>query len=546
MISVGVDIGAFSIKVAEVEATSKSYVIRRVQEFPLSLDLTKDKKIEIIDTLRTLFQNYDPERTSYVFGIAQQSVSGRLVRLPFRERFKVQKAVVSQLEDELPFSQEDAIFDAKIVRYAGKGADTLAMAVPKERILEMIGLANDCGVNPALISTEGMAINNLFERWMDAPIEGPSAEQEIPSDRPAELVVNIGHLSTELLVYSEGVLLGVRNIDWGAKNVADAIGQKYGLNYIQGLRELQTKGFIMLDKGAGTREQATFSETIESAVMNLVNEMKLKMLELKSEFHLQWTKAHMLGGGSQLKNLGAFLTQHFEIPFNRFKQFDHHPAVSFETNVHIELVAGAAVGLALEGLRRPRNPATNFLKGEFAQQSHYFEAMWDKWGHALQLAGVAFLVLLTYGWFREGLALRLMEQSEQVLKTQAQAIANMRGTPSPSKIRSFISNQEKLEKTRKAAEKVVFINSALDIVNLISAAMPPGANVPLEIKRVSIANDTAEVHGYTNNDQGRDAIMRALQTVAQGRVGVTENRVRVPQGKVGFAYKFNVKRFSGG
>jgi Tfp pilus assembly PilM family ATPase len=55
MISVGIDIGAYSIKVAEVEAPSKSYVIRRVQEFPLSLDLTKDKKIEIIDTLRTLF-----------------------------------------------------------------------------------------------------------------------------------------------------------------------------------------------------------------------------------------------------------------------------------------------------------------------------------------------------------------------------------------------------------------------------------------------------------------------------------------------------------
>ena len=36
MVSVGVDIGTYSIKVAEVEATSKSYVLRRVQEFPYS------------------------------------------------------------------------------------------------------------------------------------------------------------------------------------------------------------------------------------------------------------------------------------------------------------------------------------------------------------------------------------------------------------------------------------------------------------------------------------------------------------------------------
>ncbi|NJM10484.1 MAG: pilus assembly protein PilM, partial [Bdellovibrionaceae bacterium] len=122
MISVGIDIGAYSIKIAEVEATSKSYIVRRVSEFPLSLDLTKDKKIEIIDTLRTLFGQYDLDQTNFIFSVPLKSVSARLLNLPFRERFKVQRAIVSQLEDELPFNQEDAVFDAKIVRFAGKGA----------------------------------------------------------------------------------------------------------------------------------------------------------------------------------------------------------------------------------------------------------------------------------------------------------------------------------------------------------------------------------------------------------------------------------------
>ena len=33
------------------------------------------------------------------------------------------------------------------------------------------------------------------------------------------------------------------------------------------LRELQTKGFIMLDKAQGTREQAVFSDCIEKAFL---------------------------------------------------------------------------------------------------------------------------------------------------------------------------------------------------------------------------------------------------------------------------------------
>jgi general secretion pathway protein L len=547
MIIVGVDIGAYSIKVAEIESTSKSYVIRRLGEFPLSLDLTKDKKIEIIDTLRTLFQQYDADNTQFVFGVPQKYVSARLLKLPFRERFKVQKAIISQLEDELPFSQDDAIFDAKIIRYAGKGADIFAMAVPKERIVDILNTAHDCGVTPAFISTESMGLNNLFEKWSEAPPEGLSADQEIPSARDAEIVLNIGHLSTEILVYSNGLLLGARNVDWGAKNMADSIGHKYGLNYLQAMRELQSKGFVLLDKQAGTKEQIAFSQSIEEALLMLVGDLRLKMLELQSELNLQWTKGYLLGGGSQLKNFGAFLTQHFEIPFNRFKQFEHHPSVQTETSPHLELVTAAAVGMAMEGLRRPRNPATNFMKGEFAAQSHLFQAIWEKWGHAAQLVGIAFLALLIWGFLREGLTQRLADESDAVMRKQALAVAGIKSRQAnPSRIRKFISNQEKLEKGRKQAEKVVHINSALDILNLISAAMPPEQVTKLEIKRVSIDNDSAEVHGYTDNEQARTTILQALQKVAQGKVGVTNPRISAPAGKVAFAYRFNVNRNGGG
>lgn len=547
MIIVGVDIGAYSIKVAEIESTSKSYVVRRLAEFPLSLDLTKDKKIEIIDTLRTLFQQFDNENTQFIFGIPQKYVSARLLKLPFRERFKVQKAIISQLEDELPFSQEDAIFDAKIIRYAGKGADVLAMAVPNERIADILNTAHDCGVAPMFITTESMGLNNLFEKWAEAPPEGLSAEQEIPSARDAEIVLNIGHLSTEILVYANGLLLGARNVDWGAKNMADSIGAKYGLNYLQAIRELQAKGFVMLDKQAGTKEQAAFSQSIEDALMVFVGELRLKMLELQSELNLQWTKGHLLGGGSQLKNLGAFLTQHFEIPFNRFKQFEHHPSVATEANPHMELVTAAAVGMAMEGLRRPRNPATNFMKGEFAEQSHFFQAIWEKWGYAAQIAGIAFVALVIWGLMREGLSQHLADESDVVMRKQAEAVAGIKAKQaSPSRIRKFISNQEKLEKGRKQAEKVVRINSALDILNLISAAMPPDQIAKLEIKRVSIDNDAAEVHGYTDNEQMRSTVLQALQKVAQGKVAPTNPRISAPSGKTAFAYHFNVNRNGGG
>jgi general secretion pathway protein L len=548
MISVGVDIGTYSIKVADIESSGKSYVIRRVQEFPLSLDPTKDRKIEVIDTLRTLFSTYDLDHAQFIFSLPQKYVSARLLNFPFRERFKVQKAVASQLEDELPFSQEDAVFDVKIIRYQQKTSDVLAMAVPKERISEIVDLAHDCGIQPVLISTDSMGLDNLFENWSAAPPEAPPFEQEIPTARMAELVLNVGHTSTQVLVYAQGLLVAVRHIDWGAKNLADAVGSKYGLNYLQAMRELQTKGFVLLDKTQGTREQIAFSQVIEDSLNGLVSDMRLKLLELQSEQGLQWTSAKMVGGGSQLKNLGAYLTQQFQIPFNRFKQFETQ-ATSFEASANLEMVSSVAVGLAVEGLRRARNPATNFMKGEFAQQSKVFESLWEKWGYTAQLVASAFVVLVIYAFIRDGLTATLVEKSDEVLRKQAKAVANIdEKKATPARIHKFISAQEQMEKNRKQAEKVVKINSPLDLLDQISSLVPARERIGMEIKWVEVDNEQADIAGYANSAGERDQVQKALSKLATDGKVVTigMKNVVIPPGKTGFSYRVHVNRYSGG
>ena len=547
MISVGVDIGTFSIKVAEVEATSKSYVLRRLQEFPYSPDLTKDRKIEIIDVLRNLLSTYDPDHTQFVFGIAQKFVSARLLNFPFRERFKIQRAVVSQLEDELPFGADDAVFEVKITRFNGKTADVMALAVPTEHVSDIIDLARDCGVQPKIVSSEGMGLSNLFERWSLPPPEAPPALVEIPGARPAEIVLQIGHASTDLLVYADGLLQAIRHVDFGAINIADAIAAKFSLNPLQAMGELQTKGFILLDPAQGSREQANFSAVIEGAVKGLTSRLRLIMLELQSEHNLQWTRGSILGGTAQLKNLGAFLTQQLQIPFNRHRQFEHHPAGGFEGDPHLELVGGVAVGLAIESLRRPRNPAVTFLKGEFALQGNAFRVLWEKWGYAGKIAGTAFAMLLGYSCARQTLTTTMLEQSAEVLGKQAQTIAGLKKGASPDKIRKFISAQEAIDKARKQSEKVVQINSAADVLDLLSANVPGREAVKLEIKRLSIDGEKAEVHGYTASVGERDQILNAIKRASSNnRADGATVKIPVPAGKVGFAYGFRVRRQAGG
>src|ERR1700733_5269719 len=154
MISVGIDIGRSSVKVAEAETAPRGIVIKRFLDFPLSLDPGKDKKIEIIDILRNLIPQYNIEHTRFVFCVRQEDVSLRLKRFPFRERHKILRAVPFEVEDEIPFSLTDSIFEAKILRFEGRTTDVLAMACLKDRVKNAIQLAHDGGVHPTLLSLE--------------------------------------------------------------------------------------------------------------------------------------------------------------------------------------------------------------------------------------------------------------------------------------------------------------------------------------------------------------------------------------------------------
>lgn len=545
MISVGIDIGRSSVKIAEVETTSRSYFIRRFQEFPLSLDLSKDKKIEVIDVLRNLISQYDLDATRFIAGLRQEDVSLRFKQFPFRERQKILRTVPFEMEDEIPFSQNDAIFEAKISRFQGKLADVLAMACPKERIGDALSLLKDGGVVPHLLSVDSLALSNIIETWQNPPPEIFPLDPELPQENQGELLIDFGHQTSKVLFYQDNCLLGVRHIDWGGKNVIDQIAQKYGLNHIQATKELETKSFILLDKGTGTKEQVQFSSAIETAVENLVKDLRLKILEMQADFNIKFVKAHTLGGPSRIKGLGAYLTQKLEIPFNRFRYLSLQPGVAFEYNDHIEAISATAVGLAIEGLKRPRNPAVNFLRGEFAKQSESFKVFVERWGYAMKLAAAAFVIFAIYGYIKDDMTADMADQAYHVMKTQAANVGLHGSASSPSHIRRFLAQHERDMKSRDQAQKVLKINSPLDVINAVNNAIP-AKKFKLDVKRFFVDNEMAEVQGFIGVPADLGLLKASLQTVAVGgKVEAITPRFQAPRGKRAFGFRFRVHRFSG-
>ena len=547
MINVGIDIGGASVKLAEIQATSKSFSITRFQEFPLSNDPNKDKKIEILDILRQIAGAYDRESTRFIMAMPQQHVALRFRHFPFKERFKILRSIAFELEDDIPFSQDDAIFDAKITRYIANSADVIAVACPKIYIKELIQLAHEAGLDPDFMTIEGLALGNLLENWQNPPPQQPVLSPT-PEARPADMILDIGHLRSVLVISSEGSLITTRNIDWGGKHIADAVAQKYGLHYLEALKELQKKAFILLSAEGATRDQVIFSDVIKQALEPLAQEVKFTLLELTTSRNLRIHKAHLCGGTSQIKNLGPFLTQKWEVPTNRLKHFALYPNINIENTTTAEALSATAIGIAIEGLKRPRNPAINLLKGEFAQQAESFKLFMDRWGYTSKLLAVAFCCLLVYGFLRESFAVDMAAKALDVLKEQAATIADLKGrNATPRKIAEFVKRKKKEANDRKLAVQVLELNSALNVLAYVHQMAPNPKEMLVELRKVAVEDETMELHGEVADPGAILKFRRALENVAVGgKIETVSPAISAGPGKQAFGFRMKVDRRRGG
>ena len=564
MISVGIDIGSFSIKVVEIDASVKPYEVTQFKEFLLSQDPNKDRKIEIVDTLRNLVAMYEDaaQPVHYVLGVPEWKTSIRRKVFPFKERHKILKSLPFELEDDIPFTLEDSIFDARISRYAGPMAEVIALACPEETVAENVQLAKDIGVDLNVLSVDGLAIPNLFTPWWEPPpqeepdmdlmgddeddedVDFDDAETKIsPSPLSLNVHLHIGHQSTIVLFFAGKVLKAVRNVDWGGSQMAEAISRKYKMHYIDALKEVQKKAFLLTSNDGANKDQVAFSDTLKTEVDKLVHALRLIIVEIESDLGAKVSKAEFSGGVSQMKNLGAYLTTRVECPFNRFSTYKHLPSVAISSSGNSEAVSPVAIALAIEGIKKPRNPAVNLLKGPFSKQGQGLKPLWQKWGHTIQVGLAALVFLFVWSSMRGEKARFMADEAHFEMKTLGQKVAGLSRSKSGSirDINKFLREQDRVEKGRASAEKVKNISSAMEILENISNSIPKSAVV--DVRAMSIDNELAVIQGEAATASAIQTVEKALKKISSnGKVRTRPPTFQASPGKRIFGYSFSIKR----
>jgi general secretion pathway protein L len=550
MRSVGIDIGSSGVKVVDLEVTTKSVRLIECFEVAVNADPAIDRRVPTLEILLEISSRYDPATTRFTFAVPQQNVSIRHKVFPFRERNKILQSLPFELEDDVPLTIESAVFEAKALRYQGHSTEVLALICPKSNVIDLINHCHDANLDPDVISCEAAALSTLGEDWA-APVQRVTNAEFVTENatsteinmhpEPAKLVLHMGHERTVLCAFHMGALISTRTFYFGGLAIIKMIMKQYGIPFADAHKGLTEKGFILTNTEGATGDQVTFSNTITSSFKEFNEDLKRSILEIQGDFKVQISNLDLSGGVSQLVNLCPYLTQILEIPCNVLKPLETFNRSDISDSVGTR--CAVALGLALEGAKRPANPAVNFRKGELGKENSTFRLFFEKWNYALKLCAIAVACFYLFSFLREPFSSAINEASVALLRSKAQEAGLKKGQAGIAQVRKFIREREQEVKKRKTLSELQDVNSALYIMDRLSQLVPQKDQIQLDVRRFYLLNDTLTLEGQVSNRESLPSLMQSLQSLSVNRQVTELAPSASPQaGRVAFAYSLKVAR----
>jgi Tfp pilus assembly PilM family ATPase len=275
----GLDIGSHSIKAVELDVSFgrvelSEYFIEPVvepREEPKEPELKPEgaekkkeefKKASILSkgqllAIRSLFQKH-------IFNVEKISINhpkgwttSRVLNFPVKDRKTIQNSLTFELEDEIPFDQENAVIDFGVLKTEGNSSKVFTSVVMKSDLTELLSQLQLLGIDPDMVTIEAWSITSLLRRAVPPGF----------ADKPM-CIVNLGASQTTIHIFNgpEPVLTHVTSC--GGDSITHAIASEYSLSLEEAEKAKVDGAFLItqthLDNTENiTEDQKHFSSIIE-------------------------------------------------------------------------------------------------------------------------------------------------------------------------------------------------------------------------------------------------------------------------------------------
>ncbi|MFH0839319.1 MAG: type IV pilus assembly protein PilM [Candidatus Omnitrophota bacterium] len=357
---IGIDIGASSIKFAELKSVRGALQLKEAFASEFQFDSSTLKTIQTQEAIRELvssaLKKINRKTQKVCISIWGQSAFVRFIKLPKVENKKLIKMIGFEAQQQVPFPIEEVIWDYQL------------FPNPHSPELDVL-----------LVAIKNKAVNFLLESLQQTKIEieyvdvNPLACLNAVNflyRNESLIIVDIGAKATNIII-QDGNKVWTRSISLGGSDITKSIMVHYNLDFkkAEELKKKDAKALLsevgkVIDGSEHTREMIS---VISPILASIASEISNSIGFYKSQFGLskQINKVLITGGSSCITNLDKFFEYNLGIPTERVDLSKNGTLlISGSKEIAQTQIYTAAVGLALRGFKNKSRITINLLPPE--------------------------------------------------------------------------------------------------------------------------------------------------------------------------------------
>ena len=328
---IGLDIGASSIKLAEIKKDKEEIHLLRAR----LVELTPQEKGNIAKAVSRILKLEKLHSAEAIVSISGRSVFCRFIKLPKLTEQKISQIIKYEAQQQIPFSMNEVVWDYNLLKNGREsGQINVALVAVKKDIIE--------GLMQQLHRT------NLDIKAIDV---GPYALYNTINFNDGfenVVILDIGAKTTNIIISKEGKAW-TRNLPIAGDDITRVIAEGLNISFEAAEERKKKEGIVLIEEGA--EYQTKISNLITPVLGDLLTEISRSIGYYKSQFDTTpFSGLVLTGGTSGLKNIDKFFEKNLKVkvfPCDFFKKIKPKTSLLKGDLSKYQNRMGVALGLAL-------------------------------------------------------------------------------------------------------------------------------------------------------------------------------------------------------
>ena len=300
-ITVGLDIGTYSIKLIKLRNTRHGYFLDAcgIRELPpgtIEGGQIKNRDT-LIDAITTLINQCDPSIIEVVISMSGNGIISDKCVFKVDPNEDPGETILWEAGQRSPFDADDITLDYKILHHniEKHEVEVLLVAAKNQIMQSHIDLLYDAGLKPVIVDVDAFAITNCYSL-------GSLAQDE----EATVALLNIGHNHSNITFIKSGVYHSSRDISTAGEYFVKTLQRNMGLSAADALE-------IIRGRTESARDPKAVLQNIEFAAEELSSGIDLAFSYFRSsEKNDTISKIIVSGGGAYIPHLIPFLQKRHE------------------------------------------------------------------------------------------------------------------------------------------------------------------------------------------------------------------------------------------